>query len=62
MRVPLRWLSEYVDLVLDPEELARRLTTAGVEVGEIITVGDWQSVVVGEVVKLDKPEPPATAV
>ncbi|MCH7809352.1 MAG: phenylalanine--tRNA ligase subunit beta [Chloroflexi bacterium] len=54
MRVPLRWLSEYVDLVLDPEELARRLTTAGVEVGEIITAGDWQSVVVGEVVKLDK--------
>ena len=54
MRVPLRWLSEYVDLVLDPEELARRLTTAGVEVGEIITAGDWQNVVVGEVVKLDK--------
>jgi len=54
LRVPLRWLSEYVDLVLDPEELARRLTTAGVEVGEIITAGDWQNIVVGEVVKLDK--------
>ena len=54
MRVPLRWLSEYVDLVLDPEELARRLTTAGVEVGEIIAAGDWQNIVVGEVVKLDE--------
>ena len=54
MRVPLRWLSEYVDLVLEPEELARRLTTAGVEVGEIITAGDWQNIVVGEVVKLEK--------
>ncbi|MEX0683557.1 MAG: phenylalanine--tRNA ligase subunit beta [Dehalococcoidia bacterium] len=54
MRVPLGWLSEYVDLVLDHEELARRLTTAGAEVGEIITTGDWQNIVVGEVVKLDK--------
>ena len=44
MRVPLRWLSEYVDLVLEPEELARRLTTAGVEVGEIITAGYWQNI------------------
>lgn len=54
MRVPLRWLSEYVDLVLEPEELARRLTTAGVEVGEIITAGEWENIVVGEVVKVDK--------
>ncbi len=54
MRVPLKWLSEYVELVLDPEELARRLTTAGVEVGEIIAPGDWQNVVVGEVVKVEQ--------
>ncbi len=42
MLVPLRWLSEYVDLTLDPQELARRLTIAGAEVGKIISSGgDW---------------------
>src|SRR3972149_8458834 len=38
---PLPWLSEYVDRTVPPEELARRLTTAGVEVGEIIRSGEW---------------------
>src|SRR5436309_2865076 len=51
MRVPLRWLSEYVDLPTDYEELARRLTIAGVEVGEIIrTGGAWDGVTVALVV------------
>lgn len=55
MRVPLRWLSEYVDLTLPPEELARRLTIAGVEVGEIITTGgEWDKVRVGYVVDVRK--------
>jgi phenylalanyl-tRNA synthetase beta chain len=54
LRVPLRWLAEYVDLPVDTEELARRLTTAGAEVGEIVTTGEWENIVVGEVVKLDK--------
>lgn len=53
MRVPLKWLSEYVDVGSDPEELAARLTTAGVEVGEIIrSGGDWDGVVVAEVVEV----------
>jgi phenylalanyl-tRNA synthetase beta chain len=51
VRVPLRWLSDYVDLILDPEELARRLTVAGVEVGAIISSGgDWEGVAVAQVV------------
>ncbi len=55
MRVPLRWLSDYVDLTLDPEELARRLTTAGVEVGEIISSGgDWDGVTVAQVVDVSR--------
>ena len=55
MLVPLRWLSEYVDLTLDHAELARRLTTAGVEVGDIIrTGGDWQGVRVGQVTNVQK--------
>lgn len=55
MRVPLKWLSEYVDLAADPKELAERLTTAGVEVGELITTADeWDGVVVGEVVDVSR--------
>ncbi len=51
MRVPLKWLSEYVDLTLDPGELAERLTMAGVEVGEVITTaGEWDGISVGQVV------------
>src|SRR3972149_10195121 len=37
---PLPWLSEYVDRTVPPEELARRLTPEGVEVGEIIRSGE----------------------
>ena len=55
MRIPLRWLADYVDLTLPTEELARRLTTAGVEVGEIISsAGEWDGVVVAEVIKVEK--------
>jgi len=53
MRVPLGWLSEYVDLTLDVEELAERLTLAGLEVAAIERVGtDWDrdKIFVGEVV------------
>src|SRR5918997_4667908 len=39
MRVPLSWLKEFVDLVLSPEELAERLTLAGLEVAAIDYVG-----------------------
>ncbi len=55
MRVPLSWLSEYVDITLDPEELARRLTIGGVEVGEIIsTGGEWAGIRVAEVVEVKR--------
>ncbi len=44
MRVSLKWLSEYVDLRLPPEELAARLTMAGLAVDAIVrTGGDWGS-------------------
>jgi phenylalanyl-tRNA synthetase beta chain len=53
MRVPLKWLSNYVDVGSDPEELAARLTTAGVEVGEIVrSGGDWDGITVAEVVEV----------
>jgi len=32
MRIAYSWLKEYIDLELSPEELAEKLTLAGVEV------------------------------
>jgi phenylalanyl-tRNA synthetase beta chain len=52
MKVPLSWLKDFVDLTLSIEELAHRLTMAGLEVEEIRFVGlpmpaqgdlDWTS-------------------
>lgn len=35
MKVPYNWLREYVDIPFTPEELAERLTMAGIEVGSV---------------------------
>ena len=53
MRVPLRWLREYVDLDMSPEGLAERLTLLGMEVKGLETWGaDWRNVVVGELLSV----------
>ena len=52
MRVPLSWLREYVDLDLPVDELAHRLTMAGVEVGEVIRMGGWEQCFVGQVMSV----------
>jgi phenylalanyl-tRNA synthetase beta chain len=52
MRVPLRWLREYVAIEAPTADLAHRLTSAGVEVGRIDTVGAWRGVLVGRVTDL----------
>ena len=55
MRVPISWLKDYVDITVGLEELAERLTLAGLEVGAIERIGDWWSrekIVVGEVVEV----------
>ena len=39
MRVPLSWLKEFVDITLPVDELAERLTLAGLEVGHIDYIG-----------------------
>jgi phenylalanyl-tRNA synthetase beta chain len=55
MRVPLRWLREYVDVQQTPEQLAERLTLLGMEVKGIDQWGaDWRSVVVGELLTVEK--------
>ena len=39
MRVPISWLKDYVDINLPVEELAEKLTIAGLEVSEIEYIG-----------------------
>jgi phenylalanyl-tRNA synthetase beta chain len=59
MKVSLKWLRDYVDIELAPEELAERLTMAGLEVKGTQTVGGtWDHVVIGEVIALN-PHPNA---
>jgi phenylalanyl-tRNA synthetase beta chain len=52
MRVSLKWLREYVDFDLSPEELAHRLTMAGLEIAAIHRTGGWEGVTVGHVAEL----------
>ena len=55
MRVPLSWLRDYVDVDLDPEALAERLTLLGMEVKGIERWGaEWRNVVVGELLSVEK--------
>ncbi len=55
MLVPVSWLKEYVDLTVPLDELANRLSMAGMEVEEIKREGDWwdpETIVVGQVVSV----------
>ncbi len=55
MRVPIKWLSDYVALSLPVEEIAQRLTMAGLEVTGIERTGEeWEGVVVAHVVEVSK--------
>ncbi|MBC7243505.1 MAG: phenylalanine--tRNA ligase subunit beta, partial [Anaerolineae bacterium] len=62
MRVPLSWLKEYVDIGdITVDELAERLTLAGLEVVGIERIGDWwdrDKIFVGQIVRVD-PHPNA---
>ena len=59
MKVALKWLRDYVDIKLTPEDLAEMLTMAGLEVKGIQTTGGtWDNVVIGEVIALN-PHPNA---
>ena len=54
MKIPLSWLKEYVDINVPVEELAHRLTMAGVEVSDITTTGGWDNCYVGHVLKVER--------
>lgn len=60
MKVPLSWLQDYVDITLPVEELAERMTLAGLEVAAIEHVQvpedrpawDLETIVVGEIIEV----------
>ncbi|MDA0990264.1 MAG: phenylalanine--tRNA ligase subunit beta [Verrucomicrobia bacterium] len=50
MKIPLSWLQEYVDVTLDADELADKLTFSGTEVEGIERIGtDVQGLIVAEI-------------
>lgn len=62
MRVPISWLREYVDVTLPVEQLAEKLTLAGLEVEHIEFVGlpgsalpwDRDKIFVGQLLQVDR--------
>lgn len=55
MRVSYKWLQDYVDIEISPEELAKKLTMAGIEIDEIEYSGkDISNVVVAKVLACEK--------
>ncbi|MFQ5857681.1 MAG: phenylalanine--tRNA ligase subunit beta, partial [Anaerolineae bacterium] len=61
MKVPISWLKDYVEISVSIEELAERLTLAGLEVADIEYVGaEWERdrIFVGEILET-KPHPNA---
>jgi phenylalanyl-tRNA synthetase beta chain len=52
MRVPYEWLKQYVDIDLPPDELAERLTMAGLEVDRVEY--PWPGIVTAEIVWLER--------
>ena len=57
MKLSYKWLSEYVDLSsITPQELADKMTTAGLEVEGVEAMAHASGLVIGEVVECEKVE------
>jgi phenylalanyl-tRNA synthetase beta chain len=55
MKISWRWLQDYVDVDLSPEEAAEKLTISGTEIGSLTPLtSELSGVVVGEVISKDK--------
>jgi phenylalanyl-tRNA synthetase beta chain len=55
MKIPLSWLKEFINLSESPEEIAKTLTLAGLEVDGVESIGStFSGVVVGEVLSVEK--------
>ncbi len=52
MRIPYEWLKEYVDIELSPEDLAHRLTMAGLEVDRVEY--PWPGIVTAQITWLER--------
>ncbi len=54
MKVPMKWLREYVDIRLDPEEYAKRMILTGTAVEGVEKTGEqFDKVVVGRVLECE---------
>jgi phenylalanyl-tRNA synthetase beta chain len=61
LRVPYRWLKDYVDVSVAPQELANRLTVGGMEVESVTEIGaGWErdKIFVGHILRIE-PHPGA---
>ncbi len=55
MKITYNWLKEYIDIDLSPEEVAEKITMAGVEVDSVASINDFlKDVVVGEIKEIQK--------
>src|ERR1700690_3327303 len=56
MKFTYNWLKQYVDLPWSPAELAEKLTFAGIEVEDVVTIGGGalQQVVVCQILSSEK--------
>ena len=54
MKVPMSWIKQYLEIALEPSEMADKLTMAGVEVGLIERIGEnWDAELVLVGVRLE---------
>ena len=55
MKVPVKWLKDYVDINISPKELGDKLTMSGSKVEEVIISGDEiENVVTGKIIEIVK--------
>jgi phenylalanyl-tRNA synthetase beta chain len=59
MKIPLKWLKDYIDIAISPSDLANRLMMSGNEVKAIEKPGvSWDNVVIGQILAIN-PHPNA---
>ncbi len=58
MKVPVKWLKDYIDIDLSPKELAHVLTMSGTESGVKCIGESWDGVVIGQIAGIE-PHPNA---
>ena len=55
MLASINWLKQYVDITLSPEDLAEKLTRAGLEVEQVIHLGKGlEGVITGKVAQIER--------